>query len=42
MCTVEMKYYLMVQIYGVLVDNTSLSHADNRKNNFLVLRKGPT
>ena len=29
-----------ITIFGV--DNSSSSHADNRKNNFLVLGEGPT
>ena len=54
MCIVAAEYYLIVHVHRILVmtllenvimfrvDNTSSSHAENRKNNFLVLGEGPT
>ena len=54
MCIVAAEYHLIVHVHRILVmtllenvimfrvDNTSSSHAENRKNNFLVLGEGPT
>ena len=54
MCIVAAEYHLIVHVHRILVmtllenvimfcvDNTSSSHAENRKNNFLVLDEGPT
>ena len=32
----------MTQCYNFSADNSSSSHSDNRKNNFLILGEGPT
>ena len=51
MCILVMEQHLIVQVCGVLimtllekfdVDDSSSSHADHRKNNFLALGEGPT
>ena len=54
MCIVAAEYYLIVHVHRILVmtllenvimfrvDNNLSSHAENRKNNFLVLGEGPT
>ena len=54
MCIVAAEYYLIVYVHRILVmtllenvimfrvDNNSSSHAENSKNNFLVLGEGPT
>ena len=53
MCIVATEEHLMMQVRGVLVmtfrnivifdvDNSPSCHADNRKNNFLVLGEGTT